>query len=166
MTFSASFDNKAKTVTWGILLLFLCGFSFPLINIKFYSSIFLPGYIIMYLIPIAIGIYCFLLKPLTHAISNNSIIIRRRIKSIILTKDNIIDVKFFHSHLLKNQSDISGAKGFFGYVGKTYLNGVGILRWYGTRKNKTVLITTRDHRKIIITPDEPVAFVYAFSTKK
>lgn len=51
----------------------------------------------------------------------------------------------------------------FGYTGKTYLNGVGILRWYATRKDNTVLITTRDHRKIIITPDQPDEFVEVFS---
>ena len=166
MTFSTSLDNQAKLVTVGLLLLLFSASVLPLFNLKFFSSPSLYFDIPICLLPIAIICYYFLLKPVDYIISDKNVIIRRRIKTIILTEENIINVKLFHSDLLKNQGYISGVKGVFGYIGKTYQNGVGIFRWYGTRKDKTVLITTRDHRRIIITPDEPEEFVNVFYATK
>ena len=162
MTFSTSLDNQAKLVTVGFLLLLFSTLMLPLFKLTFFFSPFIYIPIFIWLLPIATICYSFLLKPVDYIISDKNVIIRRRIKTIVLTEVNIINVKLFHCHLLKNQGYISGVKGLFGYVGKTYLNGLGILRWYGTRKNKMVLITTKDHRRIIITPDEPEEFVNAF----
>lgn len=162
MTFSATLDTQAKLVTTVCLFLFSASFVLPFFNHGAPMSIIVPFTIAI--IPIILIIYSFLIMSLNYVVYNGNIIIRRRIKTIVLTQENIIDVQVFQRSLLKKQGYIFGVKGFFGYTGKTYLNGVGILRWYGTRKDKTVLITTNDHRNIIITPDEPEAFIKAFST--
>lgn len=160
MTFSATLDNWAKLITAFFLSLTIFGFTLPFYICKPISLTF-P--FIIFIVAVLVYSNFYLLMPLNYVISNGNIIISRRRKTIILTEENIIGVQLYQSSLLKKQGYISGVKGMFGYTGKTYLNGVGILRWYGTRKDKKVLITTRDHRKIIITPDQPDEFVEAFS---
>ena len=166
MTFSTSLDTQAKLVTIGLVTLLFSALMLPMVNLKLPPYPFWYFFISIYLLPIIIFSYYFLLMPLDYSISHQNITIRRRIRSIVLTKDNIIEVTFLDSDLLKNQSYISGVIGLFGYTGKTYLNGTGILRWYGTRKDKTICISTKDRRRIIITPDEPVAFIQSFSKFK
>jgi hypothetical protein len=50
--------------------------------------------------------------------------------------------------LLKNS--VKG--GAFGYFGK-YNTELGKITWYGTRRDKIVLITKKDKTKIVLTPD-------------
>lgn len=38
------------------------------------------------------------------------------------------------------------------------------MKWYATRRNKTVLVSTVNNVKIILTPDEPEKFVAEFNT--
>ncbi len=57
---------------------------------------------------------------------------------------------------------IFGVGGLFGYFGKFANKEMGNMTWYATRRDKTVLVTTTGNKKIIVTPDEPEAFVANF----
>ncbi len=52
-----------------------------------------------------------------------------------------------------------GVGGLFGYYGEFVNWKLGNMTWYATRRDKTVLIETVDDKKLIVTPDEPEAFI-------
>ena len=92
MTFSTSLDNQAKRVTVGVLLLLFSALVLPLFKLTFFFSPFIYIPIFIWLLPIATICYSFLLKPVDYIISDKNVIIRRRIKTIVLTEVNIINV--------------------------------------------------------------------------
>lgn len=56
-----------------------------------------------------------------------------------------------------------GSGGFLGYFGMFYYRKHGHMTLYVTDRTKMLLITLEDERKIIISPDDPAAFIAAFS---
>lgn len=55
-----------------------------------------------------------------------------------------------------------GSGGFFGYFGKFYYKKIGAATLYVTDREKMLLITLDDDRKIIISPDDTAGFMAAF----
>ena len=56
-----------------------------------------------------------------------------------------------------------GVGGLFGYYGCFANFTFGSMTWYATRKDKAVLITTNTNKKVLVTPNDPVAFIAAFN---
>ena len=57
-----------------------------------------------------------------------------------------------------------GVGGLFGYYGNFVNSTLGSMTWYATRRDKAVLITTLENKKIIVTPDSPEEFVASFNS--
>lgn len=47
-----------------------------------------------------------------------------------------------------------GVGGLFGYFGKYYANRIGNMTLYATQRKNRILIITKQHKKIVITPDD------------
>ena len=58
-----------------------------------------------------------------------------------------------------------GVGGLYGYYGKFYNRTFGSMTWYATRRDKLVLVKFQNKKKIILTPDEPVALIAALKIK-
>ncbi len=57
---------------------------------------------------------------------------------------------------------VFGTGGFFGYFGPYFYRNYGKVTLYATDKNKMLLITLDDERRIIISPDDTDGFLKAF----
>ena len=60
----------------------------------------------------------------------------------------------------------AGVAGLFGYYGNFLNFATGRMTWYATRRDRTVLLVTAANKKIILTPDEPAAFVAALLSER
>ncbi|MGV3530342.1 MAG: PH domain-containing protein [Flavisolibacter sp.] len=154
MTFTTSLDESAKKKTAGIALLFISGsllffiayqkqWAVPLIYLGFFVIIFLVSY---------------LFKPYKYSLTETNIIIHRLIGNVLIDRQDIKRVDKINTDLLKNSTKGGG----FGYFGK-FNTEMGRMTWYGTRKDKGVLITKNDDKKIVVTPDNWEEFLHEFN---
>jgi hypothetical protein len=101
----------------------------------------------------------FLYRPLYYKITDDVLFIHRLSSGIKINLKNIKNVQLIDKERLNGTIRIFGVSGLFGYWGKFHNNKIGTMTWYATRRNKMVLITTIDDKKIVITPDEAELFV-------
>jgi len=59
-----------------------------------------------------------------------------------------------------------GVGGLFGYFGKFWNKEYGNMTWYATRRDKAIMIITKENKKIILTPDEVEKFINEFKEIK
>jgi Bacterial PH domain len=101
----------------------------------------------------------FAFRPIDYKITDAQLIIHRLIKDVVIEKSNIISVSVLDEKKVEWSIRTFGVGGYYGYFGKFANSKMGSMTWYATRKDKTVLIITADDEKIILTPDDPEAFV-------
>ena len=156
MTFKASLDTLAKGVTIGISILF---------------AVVVAGQIYLYcsdaelsafltaipLLAVYLATYCF--RPIDYDITNDKLVIHRTIKDVIINRQDIKNVQSINKSQMKWTIRTFGVGGLFGYYGPFVNSHFGNMTWYATRRDNTVLIETVDDKKLIVTPDEPEAFI-------
>ena len=155
-TFTTSLDkfNKTTTIIVIVFLLVISTTIFFLIpdgerNI-IDSMVFLP---------IILCVVLYLFRPNNYSVSSDKLLIHRMIKDVKINRSNIQSVQEIDESQVKNSLRTFGVGGFFGNFG-TFWNGkLGKMIWYVTRRNNFVLVETKDQKKIILTPDNPVEFV-------
>jgi hypothetical protein len=159
MTYKASLDNLAKGVTIGVTLLFACIIfaQYSIIKdaertIHIFTRVAL---LLIYIIPIA-------LRPIDYTLSADQLIIHRLLSDVKIDRNQIKSVEYVEKDKMGWAIRIFGVGGLFGYFGKFASKEMGNMTWYATRRDKTVLVTTISNKKIIVTPDEPEAFVANF----
>jgi hypothetical protein len=148
MTYTTSIDEIVRKKTIGVFLIFTF---VPLFNL-FHSGNWI--WYVSFFAFFMLLLFTYLLKPIKYEVDNNQIIIHRLIGKVQINIQAIARVDRIHHDLLKN----STKGGAFGYFGKfnTYL---GKTTWYGTRRDKIVLITKNDNSKIVLTPDQWDEFI-------
>lgn len=156
MTFKASLDGLAKGVTTGVSILFafvIAGQIYLYLSGAHLSAFFttLP------IVAIYFATYAF--KPIDYNITNDKLVIHRTIKNVIIKRQDIKRVAPINKDQMKWTIRTFGVGGFFGYYGLFVNSKLGDMTWYATRRDKTVLIETIDDKKLIVTPDEPEAFI-------
>jgi len=157
MEFSASYDKATKVITALIVVLMLVVLASMWISLKAAGPL-LPllcmagaGFLAV-LMP-----YGFSVKK--YQLNNEALIICRPFgnKHILLTtlrSAAVIDPK-----LLRWSWRIFGSGGMFGYYGTFGNKQFGTMKWYMTRRDRAVLITTVQNRKLVLSPDDADAFV-------
>ncbi len=154
MIFTNSLDESARKKTKGFILMII-SLAF-LYSITFKDNWIVPLIFVATFLLIFFGNY--LLKPYKYQLNKDNIIVYRLIGKILINRQDIKSIEQLHSDILKD----TNRGGLFGYFGK-FKTESGKMNWYGTRRDKIVLITTKDNRQVVITPDEPSKFVYEFS---
>jgi hypothetical protein len=147
--YKASLDKTAIIITILVGLLFGALIVFDFI---------LPLAILL----IIIYLLCFYLKPIRYEIREDEIIIRRLIKSVRISRSDVESLKLLDKSELRGTVRTFGVGGLFGWYGKFANSQLGDMTWYVTRRDKIVLINTRDGKKILISPDEAESFVTEF----
>lgn len=99
------------------------------------------------------------LRPIHYTITENQLIIHRLYKDVVIEKTDIKSVSILDEKKLEWSIRTFGVGGYYGFFGKFANTQMGNMTWYATRKDNTVLIITEENEKIIITPNEPEAFV-------
>jgi hypothetical protein len=153
MVYKATLDKTAIIITILVTLLFgtLIVFNF-----------ILPLAILLMII----YLICLLLKPLNYEITGNELIIRRLIKSVHIDRSDIESLELIDKAALSGTIRTFGVGGLFGWYGKFANSQLGDMTWYVTRRDKIVLINTKDSKKILISPDEAFAFLTEFKSIK
>lgn len=156
MKFKVSLDKLAIVITVLVTILFtsiIIGQLFLMLD----SAKITP--VIIILILVFIYFIVFLHRPLSYEITKELLVIHRPLTDITIDLKEIKNVEQIDKSRLSGTIRTFGVGGLFGYWGKFTNTKIGMMTWYATRRNKTVLITTFNNYKILLTPDEPELFV-------
>lgn len=160
MIFKATLDKTSKLLTVGITLLFL-GIT---IGPKLFGK---PGNTE---IPIFISFVLFLtyvisysFSPKSYEINETNVIIKRAFNNVTLNRSQIKDILKIENGKLYWSIRTFGVGGLFGYFGKFWSKEFGNMTWYATRRDKAIMIITKENKKIVLTPDEVEKFINEFT---
>jgi hypothetical protein len=162
MTYKASFDNLTKIVTIGVSILFAFIFLLPLIIIKDGSDNQNAIYTRVAMLLFYIITYGFSTK--SYQLTQDEVIIRRLFGNVKIKRSEITSVEIIEKEQMGWIIRTFGVGGLFGYWGRFSSSKLGSMTWYATRKNKIVLITKINNKKIVITPDEAEQFISDFNS--
>ena len=159
MLFKTSLDKTAIIIT----IFFTVLFAFLIVLLY---SIDLPGN--NALPPVYIAILLLLLytlafafHPSAYKISGDTLFICRPAGDVRIQRKDIKSAAVISKKELRNAIRTFGVGGLFGYYGCYANYTLGSMTWYATRKDKAVLITTTNNKKILVTPNDPAAFIAA-----
>ena len=161
MTFNTSLDKLAKGITIGVTVLFA-----GIIIMALYSGVnddekTIPGFVIIGLLLIYFSAYAF--RPGNYTLATDKLIVHRPLTNVNINRSEIKSVEQIDKEKLEQTIRTFGVGGLFGYFGKFANKKLGSMTWYATRRNKAVLISTVDNKKIVLTPDNPEEFVANFN---
>ncbi|SDD14641.1 PH domain-containing protein [Niabella drilacis] len=160
MDFSASYDRTTKTITTLVAVLMLAVLTSMWFSLKAAGTWLSLSFMAVVSFLAVLMPYGFSVKK--YQLSNEELVICRPFgnKHILLTTLRsavVIDPK-----LLRWSWRIFGSGGMFGYYGNFSNRQLGTMKWFMTRKDTAVLIETEQHKKIVISPDDPEGFVNTF----
>ena len=95
-----------------------------------------------------------LYAPSSYSITDSNLIVHRPIKDVTILLDDIAEVRTVEPGELKNAIRTFGNGGFFGFYGKFYNSNMGHMTWYASQLKNRILITMKNGKKIVITPDD------------
>ena len=162
MTYKASFDNLTKITTIGVTILFAFIFFVPLIFITDGSGD--QNAIYTRAAGLAIYIITYGFSTKYYQLTPDAVIIRRLFGNVKIKRSEITSIEIVEKENMGWIMRIFGVGGLFGYWGRFSSSKLGSMTWYATRKNKIVLITKINNKKIVITPDEAEQFISDFNS--
>lgn len=155
MNFKASLDKLSKTFT------IVCPIAFLLFAV-FSSTFSDEGFVFKWkglLIALVVLVITYLFSVRSYTIKYDSIYIHRIIKDVIIHRNEIVSLELLDSNQLKFSVRTFGNGGLFGYYGKYFNSNIGKMTWYATKRSNAICIRTNSNKNIIITPDDPKAFL-------
>lgn len=157
--FKGSLDALARNLTIALTVLFASVVVFH-IGVMNDTGKTASMFVIVLLLVIYLSSYLF--HPQGYIVTKDAIIIKRTISPVTIVRSNILSAEQVDDNSLSGSIRLFGVGGLFGYFGKFSNRKLGTMTWYATRRNSNVvLIITTDHKKFIVTPDGPAAFVQA-----
>lgn len=164
--YKASMDRTTKTLTILVpLLLFFTVFIPSFTKNTFGSIDFLnPSPVNVFpfgLILILVITYGF--SPKAYALEDRQLIICRPFQNKLYATEGILTVSLVDKKELKKSIRVFGVGGLFGYFGLFRNSRYGTMIWYATRRDQFVVIERANGRTIVLTPDDPNAFVSEFN---
>lgn len=130
-------------------------------KISFFRDSDLLGAIGAFVLLIVIFLNGYSLKASNYKIHENNLIVQFPFskKSIPLTA--IESAERIEKDKIKGSLRVFGNGGLFGYYGQFENKILGQMNWYITQKENLVLIQTTNGQKIVLSPNQPNAFVDA-----
>jgi len=145
--FRSPWDFLLIAMTTGLFALF------GAINYYAYSTVGMILFISIFLIAAAFGVY-------GYSIQNGELRILRLGWSKDIKLSDISSVEFKPNAMMGSLRTF-GIGGLFGYVGFFKNRILNNYKAYATHRKKTVVILTKKHDQIVVTPDNPEEFVEA-----
>lgn len=157
--FTATMDGQAKTISFVVLVIVLI----PIISIislynKHHDPWLLLGPVVVVIALVIAALY----RPKSYSLDVEGLHIHRPIGDVHVPLAQFRSVTSITSKELGVGIRTFGSGGFLGYFGKFYYRKQGHVILYVTDKEKMLLIILEDERKIIISPDQPAAFMSTF----
>ncbi len=160
MNFKASQDTKTQVITAIVILaLFAAAYLPTWLGSNDATHPFVIMGIPLLNLAIIVTAYYFSIRG--YYVDNEELIIGRPFSEVKILRSDIIKVEFMSEDPLKNAMRLIGSSGMFGYYGSFSNPILKKFTMYGTQTQNYVLIMTLSGKKIIVTPDEPEAFVEA-----
>lgn len=108
----------------------------------------------------------YLLSPAAYVLCEEGLIIERRWKSKLIPVEDILQIRLPVEKELQWPVRTFGNGGLFGYTGRYYTKHIGSMRWFCTRRDRQVIIEQKSALPVVISPDEPARFVWAWGELK
>lgn len=161
MTYKATLDNIAKTVT------IICTVLFSIIvSIIIWQSKGNLDLSCIAIISLLLGTYFVLysFSPKNYAITEEYVIVNRLFSNKEIKLSSIQKIQELNNNELKWSIRTFGVGGLFGYFGTFWISKLGSMTWYATKINNAVLIET-ETTKFVLTPDEQEIFIRELKSK-
>jgi len=162
----ASMDNLTKVLTIVVtIILVLSGFV-PIFTSEFqFSNVVSPGpFYVMPFAFILILLFTYGFSPKGYALEDGQFTVWRPFKAKQFQISDIISVTAVEKKNLKGSIRTFGVGGLFGYFGLFRNSTYGNMVWFATRRDRFVVIERSNGKTIVITPDDPAAFVSAYES--
>ena len=112
------------------------------------------------IIPLALlMLLMYMLKPSALVLDGGSLTIMRLFKPVTIQLSDIAMARPLDASEVKGSLRTFGNGGLFGYFGKFYNSQFGHMTWYCTQRKNYVLLEKRDGKSIVLSPDDPTAFL-------
>lgn len=161
MDFSATYDKSTKVITALVIVLMLAVLASMWISLKA-AGTWLP------LLCMAVVSFLSILMPYgfsvkQYRIDNEALIICRPFGNKRIPLTSLVAATPIDPTSLRWSWRIFGSGGMFGYYGTFGNRQLGTMKWYMTRKDHAVLITTVTNKKLVLSPDDVDAFIKAYN---
>lgn len=155
MKFRASLGKSARIITVVISIVFVG----ILVGQVFFAQMEEPmaTKLAVGLIPL-IYLLVLGLSPRGYEVNREELVIRRLFGKVVIKRSSIVGLDIIQHKDISGAVRTFGVGGLFGYFGKFYNKQFGSMKWYATRLDTPVMITTIDNVKIVVSPDQPVRF--------
>jgi hypothetical protein len=148
LTFKSSFDTVSKIITGFVfLLLFYIGYTL------FSNPQSSEAGLVCIAIVLIINFVAFFLNSGTFVVKSDCLVIYRAVGGIKIPFEDILSTRvldYGDSYLIR----IFGIGGFGGWYGKFWSRNTGVVTLYGRNQLHRILIRTKTHGSLIITPDD------------
>lgn len=155
MTYNASLDtiNKVSTFAVGALLVVVGGSAiYTVLTQPFPQEAQTMTYLCTALV-IAALVLAYGFRPTAYSIEGGNLLIHRPFGNVSYSLSDIADVQQVAPGIWTGAFRLFGVGGFFGFYGKFWSSKHGRYTAYGTRVDNKLMITFKDGRKILVTPD-------------
>lgn len=105
------------------------------------------------LIPVSIFLFAYLCGPVAYELTDDALVVHRRSSTVTIFFRDILHVDLVNESFVQDLERTGGNGGVFGYYGE-FSAGRDAYQLYATSMRNTVLIATRDGRKLIISPSD------------
>jgi hypothetical protein len=157
--FDATLDSLSRTLTFVLCVVMVI----PFIAIARQAAT--SGDMRLLIAPVVVVIILgivLLYRVKGYGLDAGSLTIFRPLKPPVIPLSSIRSIESVTQKDLGAGVRTFGNGGFMGYTGRFYYRNIGHANLYVTDRSKLLLITLNDDRKIIISPEDPPAFMKAF----
>lgn len=165
-THKASMDGLTLVLTIGVTVIMVLAGFVPIFTSEFqFSNVVSPGpFYVMPFAFIAILLITYGFSPKGYVIEDGQFTVLRPFKAKHFPLSDIVSVTAVEKKNLKGSIRTFGVGGLFGYFGLFRNSTYGHMLWYATRRDRFVVIERKNGKTIVITPDDPAAFVSAYES--
>lgn len=156
MRYSATLDDNSKIVTNLIIILTLVILCRQIADEN--HDAVSTSILLFILIPAIVVAGC--LSPRYYKITNQGLVIQRRLFPITILFDDIVRLRSITEEELGTSSRLMGIGGIFGYLGTYRSSEIGKYQRWCTNRESLVLIESQS-RKWVISPSDADGFVKA-----
>jgi hypothetical protein len=156
MEYKASLDTLAKGITIGIFILLIAigqkSVRALLVAQGDTTTILIHTGTLLLFVAILLGSWLY--APQSYAVDSNELTINRPIGKVSIKLADITQVRSLADNEMKGTIRTFGVGGLFGYFGKFHTPNIGHTTFYATQRQNRILITTKQDKKIVLTPDD------------
>jgi hypothetical protein len=156
VTYKTSLDKTAIIITTAVTIMFAVVIGGQYIFITDHGR---GGALYTTVACILIYLLAFAFRPVQYIVTGEEVIVVRPLMNVHLARSDFQTVELVEGGKTSGSIRILGVGGLFGYYGSFANFSLGRMTWYATRRDKQVLIYTKDKKKIVLTPNDPEGLV-------